>query len=82
MPRIRAIDVSKAAALPGVKAIVTRDDFPQVTSEEEVVEGEGEEKLRDVAMNVMARDKALYEGHAVAAVAAIDAAHAPRRRCA
>ena len=26
--RIKRIDTSKAAALPGVKAIVTRDDFP------------------------------------------------------
>ena len=28
---------------------------------------------RDLVRNVMARDKALYEGHAVAAVAAISA---------
>ena len=31
--RIRSIDVSKAAALPGVKAIVTRDDFLDQGSE-------------------------------------------------
>jgi CO/xanthine dehydrogenase Mo-binding subunit len=59
--RIRKIDTSKAAALPGVKAIVTRDDF----KEDGVAD-------RDVWRNVMARDKALYEGHAVAAVAAIN----------
>ena len=58
--RIRAIDFSKAAALPGVKAIITRDDF-----------AEGDEGLRDTLCNVMAREKALYEGHTVAAVAAI-----------
>jgi CO/xanthine dehydrogenase Mo-binding subunit len=60
--RIRKIDAKKALALPGVKAVVTAADFPQV---------EGD--LRDVSLNVMARDKVLYEGHAVAAVAAIDA---------
>ncbi|MFO1056704.1 MAG: xanthine dehydrogenase family protein molybdopterin-binding subunit [Dongiaceae bacterium] len=60
--RIRSIDVSAAAALPGVKAIVTRDDFQ-----------ERDPALRDVLRNVMARDKALYDGHAVAAVAATSA---------
>ena len=29
--RIRSIDMSKAAALPGVKAVVTRDDFADAT---------------------------------------------------
>ena len=31
--RIKSIDVSKAAALPGVKAIVTSDDFAEMPSE-------------------------------------------------
>src|SRR5262249_40824496 len=61
--RITAIRTARAAALPGVKAIVTRDDF-------QPIEGD----LRDVARNVMAREKALYDGHAVAAVAAVSAA--------
>jgi CO/xanthine dehydrogenase Mo-binding subunit len=61
--RIRSIDASKALALAGVKAVVTRDDF-----EDRRDHGE-----RDVLHNVMARDKALYEGHAVAAVAATSA---------
>jgi CO/xanthine dehydrogenase Mo-binding subunit len=61
--RIRAINTAKAAKLPGVKAIVTRDDFK-----------EGDPGLRDVLRNVMARDKALYDGHAVAAVAATSVA--------
>src|SRR5215468_1547067 len=60
--RIRSIDASKALALPGVKAVVTRDDFK-----------EGDPDFRDVLRNVMAREKALYEGHAVAAVAAVNA---------
>ncbi len=59
--RIRSIDTSKAAALPGVKAVVTGDSF-DITK---VSPGN-----HDTLANVMARDKALYEGHAVAAVAA------------
>ena len=62
--RIRAINTAKAAKLPGVKAIVTRDDFPESV----------DPSLEDVLYNVMAREKALYDGHAVAAVAATSAA--------
>jgi CO/xanthine dehydrogenase Mo-binding subunit len=67
--RIVSIDASKALALPGVKAVVTAADFPDIPSEEAFV-GEGPMNFRDLALNIMARNKALYEGHAVAAVAA------------
>ncbi len=67
--RIIAIDASKALALPGVKAVVTAADLPDIPSEEAFV-GEGPMNFRDLSRNCMARDKALYEGHAVAAVAA------------
>ncbi|MEO1265153.1 MAG: xanthine dehydrogenase family protein molybdopterin-binding subunit, partial [Pseudomonadota bacterium] len=67
--RIVSIDTSKAEALPGVKAIVTRDDFADQGSEF-VPAGEMLVNYKDVVRNVMAREKALYEGHAVAAVAA------------
>ncbi|HXC29325.1 MAG TPA: xanthine dehydrogenase family protein molybdopterin-binding subunit [Stellaceae bacterium] len=67
--RIVKIDTSKAAALPGVRAVVTAADFPEIPSEEAFV-GEGPMNFRDLSRNVMARDKVLYEGHAVAAVAA------------
>ncbi|MEL6964359.1 MAG: molybdopterin cofactor-binding domain-containing protein, partial [Pseudomonadota bacterium] len=67
--RIRSIDTSKAAAMPGVKAVVTRDDFQDMPSEITPA-GEMLINYRDVMRNVMARDKVLYEGHAVAAVAA------------
>src|SRR6266540_4542218 len=75
--RIVSIDVSKAAALPGVKAIVTRDDFADQSSEF-VPAGEMMMNYKDVVRNVMAREKALYEGHAVAAVAATSVAIARR----
>jgi CO/xanthine dehydrogenase Mo-binding subunit len=68
--RIVKIDASKALALPGVKAVVTGNDFPDIPAEEAFV-GEGPVNFRDQAYNVIARHKALYEGHAVAAVAAI-----------
>jgi CO/xanthine dehydrogenase Mo-binding subunit len=67
--RIVSIDTSKAKALAGVKAIVTADDFPNIASEEAFV-GEGPMNFRDLSLNVMARGKVLYEGHALAAVAA------------
>lgn len=63
--RIKKIDTSKAEKLPGVKAVVTRDDFPDHT--------DGDSALYDTMCNVMAREKAFYEGHAVAAVAATSA---------
>src|SRR5579885_1054655 len=68
--RIRSIDTSKAAALPGVKAVVTSADFPEQT-----FEYLGPERVAvnywHMTRNIMAREKALYEGHAVAAVAAV-----------
>ncbi|WP_293682040.1 xanthine dehydrogenase family protein molybdopterin-binding subunit [uncultured Phenylobacterium sp.] len=68
--RIVSIDTSKAKALPGVKAIVTAADFPDLASE--MVEGsEASSDIRDLSLNVMARHKVLYHGHAVAAVAAV-----------
>ncbi len=67
--RIRSVDTKKAAALPGVKAIVTGDDFPNL--EDAVVQmGEAAGNIADLARNCMAVGKVLYEGHALAAVAA------------
>jgi CO/xanthine dehydrogenase Mo-binding subunit len=67
--RIVRIDTKAARALPGVKAIVTGEDFAGVSGGA-IEHGEGAATLRDMARNVMAQDKALYAGHAVAAVAA------------
>ena len=62
--RIKKIDISKAEKLPGVKAVITAADLPDLT--------EGNAGLFDTLENSMARDRALYDGHAVAGVAAID----------
>jgi CO/xanthine dehydrogenase Mo-binding subunit len=70
--RIKSIDTSAAAALPGVKAIVTQADFKEQPSEF-IPAGEMMLNYRDIVRNVMAREKVLYEGHAIAAVAAISA---------
>jgi CO/xanthine dehydrogenase Mo-binding subunit len=67
--RIKSIDTSKAEALAGVKAVVTAADMP-VADSVLVAAGEMMINFRDLANNVMARDKVFYDGHAVAAVAA------------
>ena len=67
--RIVKIDSSKAEALDGVKAVVTRADFSDQVPFAPGMEGE----FWNVLENVMAGDKALYDGHAVAAVAATSA---------
>jgi len=70
--RIRRIDTTKAEKLPGVKAVLTAADFPQAP--DRLVDlGEGDTPLSYARGNVLASGKALYRGHAVAAVAASSA---------
>ena len=70
--RITSIDTSRAAALDGVRAVITNADFPQ-PGESLVDLGEGATtSARWLLDNVLAADKALYIGHAIAAVAATD----------
>ena len=67
--RIRRIDTSKAEKFPGVKAVITAADFPP-TPERLVDLGEGDTPLSYARGNVLAGNKALYKGHAIAAIAA------------
>ena len=67
--RIKSIDVSQALAVPGVLSAVTAEDMPDVRVGTEPA-GEGEVDFYDISCNVLAREKVLYHGHAVAAVAA------------
>ena len=69
--RIKSINCDKALARPGVFAVITGADFPEVASKSQEG-GEGAVNPRFIAMNVIARDKVLYEGHVVAAIAASD----------
>lgn len=67
--KIKSINTAKAAALPGVRAIVTSADLRDPG--DHIVElGEGAVNLEDLSNNVLAASKVLYRGHAVAAVAA------------
>ncbi len=66
---IKSIDTSKAEALPGVKAVMTRADLPEIPMGT---------PGGDMTRNAMAREKALYDGHPVAAVAATSEAIAKR----
>lgn len=71
--KIKKVDVSDAEKIPGVHAVMTAADLPQVASE--VIDlGEGAANLKWESENVMASEggKALYKGHAIAAVAASD----------
>src|SRR5208282_3102768 len=67
--RIRRIDVRKARALAGVEAVMTGADMPD-PGDRIADLGEGAIAVRYLSANVMARDKVLYKGHALAAVAA------------
>ena len=68
--RIKSIDTSKAEAHPGVLAVVTAEDLPGTKLGGTVDYGEGKQDLAYLRGNVMAGDKVLYAGHAVAGVAA------------
>ena len=62
--QIKKIDTSKAEKMPGVKSVITSEDLPDLTG--------GDKGTYAILENCMARGRALYDGHAVAAVAAID----------
>ncbi len=67
--RIVSIDTSRAEAHPGVKGVVTAEDLP--AAEDKMADlGEGAVSLKYLCDNILASDKALYKGHAIAAVAA------------
>ena len=67
--RIKKIDLSKALAMPGVKAVATSEDFPDIGSGT-MAAGESHIDPKDLQANILARGKALYHGHAIAAIAA------------
>ncbi len=70
--RIVNIDLSKARALPGVKAVIDGEDM--LSDAGGIIHsGESAIDIHDLSLNVMARGKVLYDGHALAAVAATSA---------
>lgn len=70
--RIKSIDTSAAERHPGVVAVCTSHDFPNLKDKIANL-GEGSVNLAHLAANVLAHEKALYKGHAIAAVAATTA---------
>ncbi len=68
--RIKSIDASRALAHPGVKAVITSQDFPEVSASVTDQQEGAMFNYGFYSRNVMAREKALYRGHTVAAVAA------------
>lgn len=62
--RIVSIDTSVAEAMPGVQAVITGADFPDLAEA-----GAPAADVRE-SKKIIARDKVLFEGHPVAAVAA------------
>src|SRR5262249_9616147 len=69
--RINRIDATRALALPGVRAVATAADLPEVSAAIVDQEEGGTVNYGFYSRNVMAREKVLYRGHALAAVAAI-----------
>jgi len=76
--RIRKIDTSKAERLPGVKAVITARDVVDFPVDKSVMLGI--QDMRWMCRNVMAREKALFAGHPIAAVAATTEAIAAQAR--
>src|SRR4029079_789801 len=67
--RIKSIDTSKAEKLPGVRAVITSKDIVDFPIEKGALML-GIQDMRWMCRNVMARERALFHGHPVAAVAA------------
>lgn len=66
---IKSVDTSAAEKLPGVLAVVTAADLPDLKDKMADL-GEGRVNLAHLGANVLAHGKVLYRGQAVAAVAA------------
>jgi len=71
--KIISINTKKAEAIPGVKAIATANDFPLLTNLG-IDFSQVQRNPRMIAENTLAKNKVLYIGHAIAAVAATNPA--------
>ena len=82
--KIVSIDASEALKLPGVFAVVTSHDFPDLKDKMAVMGEAGAVHLPHLAANCLASGKVFYRGHAVAAVAAASGRSWPfaRKPCA
>ena len=71
--RIKSIDTGKAEAMPGVRAVITGADIVEPAGRASDLAEGAMINFKFLSNNVMAQDKALYKGHAIAAVAAVSA---------
>src|SRR2546430_14194880 len=65
--RIKRIDASEALKMPGVLAVVTHDDFPDLAAKFAMMGEAGAADLAHLAAHCLAKSKAFFKGHAVAA---------------
>jgi CO/xanthine dehydrogenase Mo-binding subunit len=70
--RIRSIDTSKAEKVPGVRAVITAADLPDIPMQW-IQAGPAGVDFGANSRTILAREKVLYHGHAFAAVAASSA---------
>src|SRR5205814_2277214 len=71
--RIKSIDLTEALKVPGVFAVATGKDWPDLKNKVAVMGEAGTVDLMHLGANCLAIDKVLYKRHAVAAVAAVNA---------
>ena len=69
--RIKSINTAQAEAHPGVQAVVTAQDLPFASLTKEELGGDYT-RLKYASDHMLASDKALFKGHPVAAVAAVN----------
>ena len=70
--RIKSIDTSRAEAMPGVRAVITGADIVEPAGRASDLAEGAMINFKFLSNNIMAQDKALYKGHAIAAVAAVN----------
>ncbi len=68
--KIKSIYTAAALKLPGVLAVVTGEDWPNLEEKFAIMGEAGAVNLTHLAHNCLAKGKVVYKGHAVAAVAA------------
>jgi CO/xanthine dehydrogenase Mo-binding subunit len=68
--RIKSIDASEALQMPGVFAVATSADYPDLSGRQALMGEAGAVNLAHLGANCLAMGKVLYKGHPVAAVAA------------
>ena len=69
--RASSTSIRAKPPLPGVKAVITGNDLPQITLGASGPGGVATAREYYVSREILARDKVLFHGHVVAAVAAI-----------